>query len=730
MAVASARPGQLAVGTLVAAALVGSTAGPLADLFARVLTPPDGDPAAPAGPDEPGTDGTVTALIRLGDEPPEVARASVSMAISVGPTVVVARHDHDLPEDLDELAPVHRGRTIEAAVRVAALHIESEAVLILSARAVPRPGTFPRTAGMLGGRIGWVAGRTKPFHREGFAPLGREDVGARLRARARDAGLPLWEPDAMVVSTAVLRDHPIPPGRPWGAWLRSLAEVGVRGATTTDVVSFRSTPLDARSFWPDAIARQRAAASDLGVALRSGGFSRRLLAVLLLSREMYAIPLLAWIALPILLGTSGAFPFDAPPAASIVLLFALSGARWASVRLALGADRSAFDDMLSALDHVPGSLAAAWTAVSGRARPARSATVPTRPLVWTALFLTLLAGAALVDRDAGAPVSKLAVGTTLTTLGLLWAFAMRSLVQRGWQRRTHRVPLALHASVAGVDGLTVDVSAGGMAATGRYEGLGTGRSVEVSVDLDDGSTIRTDALVAGRRRHAGSTLVGLELQLGEHQRRAWLAQVFRAAEASHGAVDRVARRVPTSLGKEAAHEPGPERMLGRTIEGLVVGCSLAVVGLLTLVMLGFMPLVVRSASMAPTLNIGDLILSEQVTASEIGPGDIVTQPDGLGPAEAVTHRVVSTRPDGGALLITTRGDANRSAESWRVAPDGLVGLHRWTIPWVGRAATGVRTSGTQLAIVAGIVGVLATSIVRRNRSTVDDRSGSPPTPVA
>src|SRR5690606_19886727 len=122
----------------------------------------------------------------------------------------------------------------------------------------------------------------------------------------------------------------------------------------------------------------------------------RLLAVLLLARELYAVPVLGWLVLPFLLGASGEYPFALSAAGSTALVGILLLLRWASLRVSLGVPLRAADDLLSALHHLPGSLAAVVATVTTRLRPLR-ASVPTRPLVWAALLLTVLAGGSLID---------------------------------------------------------------------------------------------------------------------------------------------------------------------------------------------------------------------------------------------------------------------------------------------------------------------------------------------
>jgi len=710
----SARTGRPAVAVLVAVALVWSTAPLVADLLTRVR---GGRGTLADLPDDGEVD--VTTVVRPGDEPADVVRAAVLMAAAAGPVAVVTDRARDLPEGLDDRAKVHRGTTVEEAISAAAHEASTPAVLLVSARSVPHAPHCRRAATLLSDEVGWVTGRVHPFTDAGFAPDHRDGLATRLRERARLAGLELWEPDATLVRSDLLAGMAPPHGRPWGAWVRARRAAGLRGRVVEEVLALRSTPLDADAYWPDAIARQRGAAADLASAVRSGPTFTRTLAALLLARELYVVGLLCWSSLPLLMGASGELPISLPAGWTALAAVVLAVARWASLRLALGAPLHPAADALSALHHLPGSLAAMWGATTARIRPLRAA-VPTRPLVWASLVLAVLAAAPLVDHEAGAPVSRIAVGTSLVTLGLLWAFTVRSLVQRSWQRRSHRIPLDLHAELAGSPVRVVDGSPSGAALRGPAAGVSVGDRTEVAVDLDDGTRLVTAATVAARRRHGDDEVVGLELDLDDRAAAGWLAQLLRSGTAPGVVPDAPVATVagPTGLRQRLTS------IADAVALGLVTSFSVAVVALLVLSMMGFQPLVVRSGSMVPTLHVGDVVISEQVRAAEVGPGDVVTQPEQPGGAEAVTHRVVSVEPAGDHLRIETRGDANDSSEVWSATPDTLVGRHRGTVPWVGRIATGVRHSEVQLALTgAGLAAVVAAIVLRGARGSGARRPG-------
>jgi signal peptidase I len=587
-------------------------------------------------------------------------------------------------------------------------------VHVVSARAVPRADACRAAAGQIGGTVGWVTGRTCGFNPVEFASDRRDVVSSRLRHRARQAGLDLWEPDATIIRTDLLRDHPIRPGLPWGSWLRSVAATGVRGTTTERTLALRAAPTDAESYWPDVIARQRAAAADLARATARGRPDERLLAALLLARELYAVSILGWLSLPVLLGASGEFPFELDPVPATLLAAVLVYLRWASSRSALRLELAARSDLLAAVHHVPGSLASIPAALGAHIRPMR-ATIPTRPLVWAALFLALLCGATIIGRDPHAPVSKAAMGTSLVTLGLLWAFTMRSLVQQSWRRTTFRIPVTLPAIVDGHEAEVEDASPSGIAVRcpAGQERRAAGDRIDVTIRLDDGSIVGTVAQVGHRRRSADHDILGLRLDLGPADRQRWLGQLLLSAD--------VNLRTPTDRRRSSAGtEPGPRRasvdtVLDRGTALLSVTVSLALATLLVLVALGFQPMIIRSGSMVPTYGVGDIVLSEGIRAADLRVGDVVTAPPDRPGAETITHRVRSLEHSGDQLVVESRGDANTASETWTVTEERLVGRVRWSVPWVGQVASGFRSSGVQLGVGLVALGLVAAAMVRPAR---------------
>jgi signal peptidase I len=107
---------------------------------------------------------------------------------------------------------------------------------------------------------------------------------------------------------------------------------------------------------------------------------------------------------------------------------------------------------------------------------------------------------------------------------------------------------------------------------------------------------------------------------------------------------------------------------------------------------------VRSASMAPALAKGDLVIVDPVAAGEVRPGDVVTM--AVRPGTTVTHRVVSVVPNDDGPLFTTKGDANATADPVAVRADQLQGRADMRVPLLGFLLA-------MLAMPSGVIALLS-----------------------
>ena len=93
----------------------------------------------------------------------------------------------------------------------------------------------------------------------------------------------------------------------------------------------------------------------------------------------------------------------------------------------------------------------------------------------------------------------------------------------------------------------------------------------------------------------------------------------------------------------------------------------------------------RSGSMTPALETGDVVVTEPVAPLAARVGQIVTFRDPEGSGKLFSHRVQSIRPDGEVVHFVTRGDANTSTERWSVPAGGTIGRVVYRVPKIGYA---------------------------------------------
>ena len=105
------------------------------------------------------------------------------------------------------------------------------------------------------------------------------------------------------------------------------------------------------------------------------------------------------------------------------------------------------------------------------------------------------------------------------------------------------------------------------------------------------------------------------------------------------------------------------------------------------------PIVIRSDSMAPAIDRGDLAIARTQSAGDVSVGDIVslTNRDG----DRVTHRVVTADPFGSSIQFTLKGDANAVPDA-EVYNETSVDKVIWSAPKVGYP----------MSVAIGPVGVL------------------------
>ena len=90
---------------------------------------------------------------------------------------------------------------------------------------------------------------------------------------------------------------------------------------------------------------------------------------------------------------------------------------------------------------------------------------------------------------------------------------------------------------------------------------------------------------------------------------------------------------------------------------------------------------VRSASMAPAIRVGDLVVEERVSPEVIRVGDVITIATGTG--GTVTHRVETVTTNDVGPVFTTKGDANATQDPRATLSSQVRGRVAWDVPLLG-----------------------------------------------
>ena len=108
----------------------------------------------------------------------------------------------------------------------------------------------------------------------------------------------------------------------------------------------------------------------------------------------------------------------------------------------------------------------------------------------------------------------------------------------------------------------------------------------------------------------------------------------------------------------------------------------------------FTPLmVVTTASMEPTINVGDLIYVKGIAPSDIKVGDIITfvPPRDSIKGTLITHRVVEISYETNEVYFKTKGDNNPSVDPWTITSQDVVGVQTALFPGIGGGFLWIRT---------------------------------------
>jgi signal peptidase len=113
---------------------------------------------------------------------------------------------------------------------------------------------------------------------------------------------------------------------------------------------------------------------------------------------------------------------------------------------------------------------------------------------------------------------------------------------------------------------------------------------------------------------------------------------------------------------------------------------------------GYHLVVIRGASMEPTIHLGALAVEGRIASGEIVPGDVVTLT--LPSGTLVTHRVLRVVEEGGTSQLETRGDANPAPDPALVPATEATGIVRFSIPLAGYVVAWLNLPSGMLSVLA------------------------------
>jgi signal peptidase len=154
------------------------------------------------------------------------------------------------------------------------------------------------------------------------------------------------------------------------------------------------------------------------------------------------------------------------------------------------------------------------------------------------------------------------------------------------------------------------------------------------------------------------------------------------------------------------------KWVGRSIIALIaLSIALAPAVLTSKYGFGFSPIL--TGSMRPQAQPGDIYITRLVTADTLKVGDVIAVNN---PTTGVyySHRIAEIRPMNEIFRITTKGDANATADRdpVMIAPQQSVSIVISRVPWLGRPMVYMNTvqgrqAATSFLVVANILGLFA-----------------------
>lgn len=91
--------------------------------------------------------------------------------------------------------------------------------------------------------------------------------------------------------------------------------------------------------------------------------------------------------------------------------------------------------------------------------------------------------------------------------------------------------------------------------------------------------------------------------------------------------------------------------------------------------------IVQSGSMEPAIHTGGIVVIQPADSYTVG--DVITFGEDTRTQVPTTHRIISSREEGGVTYFTTKGDANEDPDGKETPRSEVIGRMLFTVPYVG-----------------------------------------------
>ena len=149
--------------------------------------------------------------------------------------------------------------------------------------------------------------------------------------------------------------------------------------------------------------------------------------------------------------------------------------------------------------------------------------------------------------------------------------------------------------------------------------------------------------------------------------------------------------------------------------GVCCAVLLAVLATVGARFFGYSPYVMYGGSMASAAPTGSLAFIETVPAESLNLGDVVLfRPPSTGETrKPMMHRIISVEQVDGQRVFTTKGDANDSADPWKLGLTGEGGRLVFAVPYAGYFFWFFQTRAAWFLVVLPLVAYLGFLALRR-----------------